>query len=503
MGFNKKKGISTVTALIILAIFNIAAFLLPLNHSVTFWIGYSFVTLSVILFVAVMLFLFDTKEKNKLFLRLPLVTVSWIYLLLQIILGIWQIPNFTLPYFVALIINCLLTGFFIIAVLTSKAAGDSIAKKDEQVSEKSFFIQNMQVFLSSVKTDNEELAGKINLLADDFRFSDPMSHSLLSELEKQIEAKVIILKSDVSDFKKASKDIDCISDLLKERNQKCKLLKNKPEADNTKDNSGVKYVSVTIGVLGAFAMVAIIICFIVIPNNTYKTAMSLYDEKQYDEALQIFENLDSFRNSDEMIETIEQEQKENKYNDAEANFENQNYVEAIKLYTQLGDYKDSKQKIEQINNRLATDDSIYFGSYQGEPIAWQIIETDNNKMLLISKEPVCELPYNDELKNVSWNDSFIYEWLNSHFLQSFSQDQLQAILSAKIDGNNIKVFLLSEDEAENLEDDSILSCETDWWLRTKSDTNAVYVMANGQIEEDGDTVIRSKGVRPCIWIDLT
>lgn len=546
MKFNKKKGIATAAALIILALFNVMAFLLPVVHTISFWIGYSFVTLSIILFLAVMLFLLHADEKDRTFLRFPLVYIAWIYLVLQVGVGVVQIALFAFPYVLALIIDCVLTGFFIIAILASSAAGEAIEKQEAHVAQKVYFIQNMQLLVSEIKTDDRELADKLNLLLEDIKYSDPMSHSMLSELEKQIETKIVILKSEVLDKEKAAADIDCISDLLKERNQKCKMLKNVREQKKPEDSAGVKYVAVTIGVLGVLATIALVVCFVIVPSHTYKTAMALYDngqyveagtvfeslngfsdsdemvdacqtaikeeqytqaqklfaDGQYDEAIELFESLGTYKDSKEMIESVKQKITENKYAEAEDNFENQNYLEAIKLYKELGDYKDSKQKIEQIQNRLATDDSVYYGSYRNEPIAWQVLQSDDDRMLLMAKEAVSELPYNDEIKNVAWTDSTLYTWLNNDFINSFSEEQQAAILTTKVDGTDCKVFLLSEDEAEDLDNQSVLRAENDWWLRTKADTNAVYVTSSGQVVEDGDTVVRAKGVRPCIWIDL-
>ncbi len=502
MKLNRKKGISAAAALILLALFNVLVFLLPTVRGITFWLGYSFVTLAVILFAAVMLFLFDAEDKKRTFLRLSLVSIAWIYLILQTIVGLWQIFNPVFPYVSALIINGCLSGFFIIILLASKVAGESIEKQEAYMAEKVYFINNMQLLLSSVKTDDAEITQKINDLSEDIKFSDPMSHSMLSELEKQIEAKIVFLKADVSDKEKAMADIESISDLLKERNQKCRMLKNVKEEKKAEDSSGVKYVAVTVGVLGALAIVALVICFVIVPNNAYKTAMSLYENEQYIEAIAVFESLGTFRNSDEMVETVKQTIIENKYIQAEDYFESQNYLDAIQLYTELGDYKDSKQKIEQIQNRLATDSAVYYGTYKNQPIAWRVLQTEDDRMLLIAQEAICELPYNDEIKDVAWQESSLCNWLNNEFINSFSEDQLADILTTNIDGADCKVYLLSKEEAEDLEDKSILSSEKDWWLRTKESVNAMYVTASGEVVEDGETVIHAKGIRPCIWINL-
>lgn len=434
------------------------------------------------------------------------------------------------------------------AILASSVAGEAIEKQEEHIAQKVFFIKNMQNVVSQIKTPDDELAKELKKLQEDIRFSDPMSHSMLEELEKQIEAKAVMLKSEIGDKDKAREAIECISDLLKERNQKCKLYKNVKEDRSDKNNSGVKYVSVTVGILSAIAAIALIICCVIIPNNIYKTGVSLYESEKYEEAAEVFESLNGFgdsekmltacdegiksvkysdaqklfkekeyeqaisafealgnyKDSKEMIESVKQKITEDKYAVAESNFENQNYVDAIKLYTELGDYKDSKQKIEKIQNRLATNDVLYYGTYNEKPIAWQVIKSENNHMLLIAKDSVCELPYNDEIKDVEWNESSLYKWLNGEFVQSFSEEQQSNILSQKIDGVECKVFLLQKSDIKSIENKKILASNQDWWLLTKAEeqAKALFVSKTGNLNEDGETVVRAKGVRPCIWIEL-
>ena len=48
MGFTKNKAWSIVIALILITVFNVAMFTLPLEHGIMFWMGYSFEIFSVI-----------------------------------------------------------------------------------------------------------------------------------------------------------------------------------------------------------------------------------------------------------------------------------------------------------------------------------------------------------------------------------------------------------------------------------------------------------------------
>ncbi len=592
MNFNKKKGISTVAILIILAVFSAAAFLLPLNHTLTFWLGYSFAVISAVILLACLLFLFDSQYKERMFLRLSIAKLGWGYFTLQILLSIWEMTEFSTSYLPALVINAVLAGFYIVSILASSAAGEAIERQDEHIAQKVVFIKNMQGVVSQIKTQDDELAKELGKLQEDIRFSDPMSHSMLDELENQIETRVIMLKSEIADKDKARESIEYISDLLKERNQKCRLYKKIKDDKLDYNDSGVRYVSVTIGVLGTIAALAAVICCIIIPKNIYKTGVSLYenkkygqaaeifesldgfsdskemlaaceegtkgveysdalkllDDKEYEQAISIFESLGDYKDSKDMIETVMQQMAEDKYSLAQSKVDSQDYIDAIDLFTELGDYKDSKdmiesvrrqmaedkyilaqskvdsqdyidaidlytelegykdckEKIEKIKNRLAADDVIYFGTYNDEPIAWQVIKNEDDRILLIAEDSVCELPYNDELKNVEWNKSTLSSWLNNEFVKSFSDNQQVRIIPQEIDGTEYTVFILKESDIGDIKNKSVLESDLDWWLLTKAEESAkaMFVSQNGDLNRDGETVVRAKGVRPCIWIEL-
>lgn len=504
MGFNRKKGISSVVVLAVLGVFNAIAFLAPFKHILTFWMGYGFVTLSALILLASFLFLFNADDKEQLFLRLPIIKLAWGYLVVQTIVGILEIAGVLMAYLPALVINSCLAGFYIIAILASQAAGETIEKQDAKVAEKVYFIKNMQALLSGVKTDDSEIAAKINELSEDFKYSDPMSHSALKDIENQIEIEVITLQSKISNKENALTSIEGIFDLLKERNTKCKLFKNVKEPKEVSDNSGVKYAGTTIGIFALIAAIVLIVLFVIIPKDKYNDGMTLYNEKKFEEAISVFKSLDGFSDSEKMIDNCKSEIKECDYKKAESLFSNQEYIGAVKLYANLDNYKDSKQKIEQIENRLDGEDALYYGTYKNNPITWKVLETKDDKMLLITKNAICELPYNNEIKNVNWKDSSLNKWLNDEFLKSFSEEQMVDIIATEVDGTNSKVFLLNDNQVKNIKDKELLQSDKDWWLctRAKTDANALFVSKSGEISKGGDEVVRSRGVRPCIWIDL-
>ena len=122
--------------------------------------------------------------------------------------------------------------------------------------------------------------------------------------------------------------------------------------------------------------------------------------------------------------------------------------------------------------------------------------------MLITKDAICELPYNDELKNVKWSESTLCTWLNTEFFKSFSEEQAESILLTNIDGVENKVFLLSQKEVKSIKESSILKCDKEWWLCTQSKNNTLFVNTNGKVDKTGENVVKAKGVRPVIWLNL-
>ena len=164
----------------------------------------------------------------------------------------------------------------------------------------------------------------------------------------------------------------------------------------------------------------------------------------------------------------------------------------------LGGHKDSKLRIEQISNRLADGDIIYFGTYNESPIAWKILKTESNKMLLIAEKPITQKPFTDDIKKVTWETSSLRTWLNEEFMSSFSADQQNQILTTDTD----KVFLLSVDEIVELAKKVRFSTDEEWWTRSSAEDGIKYMTAKGWVISKGDQAIRDKGVRPAIWISI-
>ncbi len=209
---------------IVFVLFNVIAFVIPTDKTATFWTAYAF---SVVAFaVQIPLWKIALGKNDTLkskFLGIPVIHVGITYLIIQLIAFAVFMIFPTLPVWVAIIVCAIILAIFAICAIAGQAGANEINRVEEKIKVKRAFIQFLQTdieMLAESETDAETKAA-LKKLAEKVRFSDPMSHEMLSELESRIAAKV-------EDIKTASDKIALVREvevLLMERNKKCKILK--------------------------------------------------------------------------------------------------------------------------------------------------------------------------------------------------------------------------------------------------------------------------------------
>lgn len=160
-----------------------------------------------------------------------------------------------------------------------------------------------------------------------------------------------------------------------------------------------------------------------------------------------------------------------------------------------------KGRVEQIHNKFASSGEIYFGTYKGNTVLWTILKTEQDRMLLITKDSVENIAFNDEVKNITYENSTIRDWLNSGFVKEFSEGQKERILK-QTENSDDEIFILNNEEYEEYSKNLSFNTDSDWWLRTKTPAGMMFVNEAGVVNETGESVVRAIGVRPCVWISL-
>ena len=203
---------------------------------------------------------------------------------------------------------------------------------------------------------------------------------------------------------------------------------------------------------------------------------------------------------------------------------------------------------------------VTFGKYEqdnnmangAERIEWIVLDKKDDKMLLLSKYVLDEMPYHEEYVDVTWETCAMRSWLNEDFYKTaFTSTEQQYIAETYLinednpeygtdGGNNTydKVFLLSIDEATTYFDSDpdatdptrrakvteyIWWCSSiireyygngNWCLRSLGEywDKVTNVKVDGSINSEGDYFVESQryggyiaipaGVRPAIWVEV-
>ena len=250
--------------------------------------------------------------------------------------------------------------------------------------------------------------------------------------------------------------------------------------------------AVLISVISLVVVAAIIITSVVwiVPTVKYYEAMKLYDNKQYDSAYRAFNALH---------------------------------------------YKDSNYMAHEaaIRSRF---DVIKFGKYE-----WIILEAHSNAMLVLTKDIVNFLPFNEvEGSDINWSNCSLRSWLNGQFYNSFSDSDKNNIFPTSMNTQTVEtfsnrgivntndyVFLLSADEFNSYfkysssdyykayysgkADGLLFGTNTyyGWWLRSRSvafSDDSTIDCVGKSFDKIGNykmTFPDRIGVRPAMWISLS
>lgn len=162
---------------------------------------------------------------------------------------------------------------------------------------------------------------------------------------------------------------------------------------------------------------------------------------------------------------------------------------------------------------------------------WIVLQNNDGKLLLISKNVLLEKPYNTEYKDITWDSSYLRKWLNYEFIEeTFNPEEQSIICDIHLDNSDEfhngrdtvdKVFLLSTKEATQYFDSeqdrcakiyvsdyngSISRGSIAWWLRTRGNVdwpNETCIGIEGDIFYHGMNMDLESGVRPAMWVDIS
>ena len=200
-----------------------------INYDARFWIAFVFIVLAFIGNLVCAHLAFKAENSKKMFLNLPLITVSWSALIAMLVVGsvLMLIPN--CPAWITAVVCIIILAFNAIAVIKAGWAANAVSKVDERVAAQTSFIKSLIVDTESIlsRAKSDAVKAECKRVHEAVRYSDPMSNDALSVIEAKITVKVDEFSSAVGadDAEKAKEIAGEIIVLVADRNKKCKAVK--------------------------------------------------------------------------------------------------------------------------------------------------------------------------------------------------------------------------------------------------------------------------------------
>ena len=202
------------------------------DHSVSFWISYTFMMVAFLSVAIVSFFIKDNTPQTKDWVfGFPPLKHTIIYIIVELVLSIlfMALDGVDCPWFISLSVQIIVFAFFVVMVVSCFIAQDTITTIQRNVKDSTTFLNLLRIDVEMIceKAPDEETKKAFTALSEKIRYSDPMSNPNLFELEKQLSYYVNEAANSLSanDKQTALHYCELATTSLIERNKKCKALK--------------------------------------------------------------------------------------------------------------------------------------------------------------------------------------------------------------------------------------------------------------------------------------
>lgn len=218
----KRSGYLILT--IVLIVFAVAAFVAPFEKTPVFWVSFVFGLLAICFQIPLWNKALSGETLRSKFLGFPVLHIGIAYLIIQLIVSIIMMAVPGIRLWIAIIVDVFILTITCVLITSGGVARSAIEETEEKIQEKTSFIKGLKAdidILLSKETDTK-VKEALRKLSEEIHYSDPMSNSALGSIEAEISEKMI-------SFSTAGENklnvISEISELIKQRNIKCKALK--------------------------------------------------------------------------------------------------------------------------------------------------------------------------------------------------------------------------------------------------------------------------------------
>ncbi len=226
---NKKRTLAVIA--IVFIAFSMISFVVPFKRNDLFWLSYLFGVFAIAIQIYVMKIAFGSGEsiKSKIY-GFPVARIGFLYMMFQVVLSlIFMILANIAPMWLAALLYILALAAGAIGFIGTDAMKEETIRQDAKIKNDIACMMKLRTITASLsqKCDDAGVKRELSNLADEFRYSDPVSSGALKNIEAELEMAVDELKKmlESGDHQNASDACNKVKELLAMRNRQCKLNK--------------------------------------------------------------------------------------------------------------------------------------------------------------------------------------------------------------------------------------------------------------------------------------
>jgi len=229
MGKNELRGY--IVDAILFVVFSVIAFAAPFEMNGVFWLAYIFGVIAILAQVYFFRVSFtkgaDARSK---FYGFPIAKIGVVYLIAQLVVSLVEmIVAKNLASWIALVFNVIVVALAAIGCISADIMRDEIQRQDQGLKKNVSNMRALQSLSASLAglCGDELLKSAIQNMAEEFKYSDPVSSEDTLEMEKELDVQLKELQKAIVDGDIESAKALCgkIGIGLAERNRIAKLGK--------------------------------------------------------------------------------------------------------------------------------------------------------------------------------------------------------------------------------------------------------------------------------------
>lgn len=224
---NKNRTRFYIILVILLILFSVIAFVIPMEKTLIFWMSYVFAVVAIAIQAYSYPKAFSGQGARSMLYGFPIARITTVYLVVQLVMSLvvillTGIKHIVIPPWIAVIVYAVLLGLTLIGLITAEGVREEVERQETAKPVKTEAMRQLQSKAVSIAAacQDPKLKKEVEDLAEEFRYSDPVS----GEATEKLEMKLDIL---LDEFKRNGDTtlIKEIRTVLAERNRICKQTK--------------------------------------------------------------------------------------------------------------------------------------------------------------------------------------------------------------------------------------------------------------------------------------